>query len=168
MFSPLYSLLSNTIDCKPGFQCSSLGHNAAQYIVHATLCFPGPHPTQLHIELCNYSMALPYPPIETNCVDARTACCQRATALCTFQMFAFMCRSGVLMSIRAGEREEKEINLYCLLTCVFKSYAVTLLSAKLRSRKFMVTQFKNQVYNLCHFFFFLNYYTIFQRGQSCT
>lgn len=55
--------------------CSS-GHNAAEYMVHATLCSPIlPQPSQLHIELCNYSVALPYPPIESNCVDARTTCC---------------------------------------------------------------------------------------------
>lgn len=32
--------------------------------------------------LCNYSVALPSPPIAPNCVDARTACCQGAVTLC--------------------------------------------------------------------------------------
>lgn len=75
--------------CKACFQCGSSCHNAVQYREHATLCFHRPLTTIGFIVLCNYSLALPYPPIVSNCVDARAPCCQGAAVLCTFLMVAF-------------------------------------------------------------------------------
>lgn len=85
--------------------------------VHGVLCTAAFAPfilTQagsscLHIALCNYSVALPSPPIAPNCVDARTTCCQGAVTLCVCFRCLPSCVSAESVRGRGGKMGGGEV-----------------------------------------------------------